>query len=74
MDVELQDVEGPFSLVFTALLTVSRLIRSNQDAEKLGYDNWQGGMLHNRARFGNRRKCAKNPRQFLARMFNTFST
>ena len=39
MDVKLEDVEGPFSLVFTALLTLSRLIRCNQDAEKLGYDN-----------------------------------
>ena len=39
MDVKLEDVEGPFSLVFTTLLTLSRLIRSNQDAKKLGYDN-----------------------------------
>ena len=39
MDAKLEDVEGPFSLVFTTLLTLSRLIRSNQDAKEPGYDN-----------------------------------
>ena len=39
MDVKLEDFEGPFSLAFTALLTLSRLIRSYQDAEKPAYDN-----------------------------------
>ena len=39
MDVKLEDVEGPFSLVFTTLPPLSRLIRSNQDANEPGYDN-----------------------------------
>ena len=43
MDVKLEDVEGPFSLAFTAHLTLSKLIRSNQDAEKPCY---LGDRLH----------------------------
>ena len=39
MDVKLDDVERPFSLVFTTLLTLSRLIQSNQDAKEPRYDN-----------------------------------
>ena len=39
MDAKLEDFEGPFSLAFTAILILSRLIRSNQDAEKPAYDN-----------------------------------
>ena len=38
MDVKLEDVEGFFHR-YLQLLTLSRLIRSNQDAERPGYDN-----------------------------------